>query len=83
MKKCHYCGSTTADLRPYGPGGADVCFKCAMATPERKAQAEAAFHTMMDASAAMGDVIVLGGSSGPNPATVDDIIRLATEEEGK
>jgi len=33
---CVYCGKY-AETRPYGPGGAEVCFDCAMnSTPEMK-----------------------------------------------
>ena len=39
--KCCVCGKTNkeragphGDLRPYGPGGAGICFVCAFSTPE-------------------------------------------------
>lgn len=35
-------------LRPYGPDGALVCFTCAFATPERRAQTEAQFKKALD-----------------------------------
>jgi hypothetical protein len=67
--KCHYCGSTEAELRPYGPGGAQVCFPCAMETPEREAQAKGAFGSLLDASDAISPVGVtlIGQASGPQP----------------
>lgn len=37
--KCEECG-TKAELRPYGKGGARICFNCAMSTPEKKAETE-------------------------------------------
>jgi len=38
-RRCTECGRAK-ELRPYGKNGAQVCFKCAMATPESKAEAE-------------------------------------------
>lgn len=32
-QQCDLCGKI-AELRPYGPNGACVCFECAMKTPE-------------------------------------------------
>lgn len=31
--KCEMCGKVD-ELRPYGPGGKNVCFDCAMLDPE-------------------------------------------------
>lgn len=58
-----------ADLRPYGPGGAMVCFPCAMATPEREADAKAAFGALLGASEAVSPVgsVIIGQPSGPQP----------------
>ncbi len=50
---CHYCGSTEADMRPYGPSGSLVCFPCATETPERKAICDA---NMEAAIAGMGQL---------------------------
>ena len=36
---CELCG-TIAECRPYGPNDEQICFDCAMATPESKAIAE-------------------------------------------
>ena len=41
---CDLCGKAD-ELRPYGPNGEDVCFKCAMKDEEA---AKAAFHALMD-----------------------------------
>lgn len=32
-KKCEFC-DTTAECRPYGPGGKQICHKCATVSPE-------------------------------------------------
>jgi hypothetical protein len=61
---CHYC-TKTGDLRPYGPRGSMVCFDCAMATPERKAETERNFGAQLDAC---GDVAVIDDTNvGPYP----------------
>ena len=41
-QKCSTCGEEK-ECRPYGVGGAQVCFGCAMATPESKLEAERQF----------------------------------------
>lgn len=59
---CHYCGNP-GDLRPYGPKSAMVCFRCAMETPERQAEAKRNFGQQLEAS---GPVAVLDGTeTGP------------------
>lgn len=63
--RCHYCQSVDADLRPYGPGGAFVCFDCAMSTPERKKQTEQAFEQQLEACG--NGPIVIGEVVGPYP----------------
>ena len=64
---CHYCGPTDRELRPYGPGGSDVCHPCATATPEREAAAQAAFGALLDATGAVSPVVAIGTESGPQP----------------
>lgn len=61
------------ELRPYGPGGADICFECATATPEREAQADAAFKALLTANEAVSPVGVamIGASDGPVPFDPD------------
>ena len=72
-RECHYCHGQDLDVRPYGPGGAWVCFPCAMATPEREAQIEAAFGALLDAAGAVSPLGVAvidacePSSSGPQP----------------
>ena len=82
MMKCYYCGDESRDLRPYGPRGAMVCFGCAMATPERKAETERNFGSQLDAC---GDVAVIDGSPvGPYPAEHSDLataLRRAADDE--
>lgn len=66
---CYYCGPTDRELRPYGPGGSDVCFPCATATPERDAAAKAAFGALLDGAEAISTtgVVAIGEQSGPRP----------------
>jgi len=73
MRKCYLCGTTEKELRPYGPGGQDVCFPCAMSTPERKAQTEQAFDSQLSAC---GETPVIGLDVGPVP------LRTANESQG-
>lgn len=54
-------GKFTVELRPYGPGGAPICFECAFATPEKKAQTEGAFGALLDAHDALPGVTTLSG----------------------
>lgn len=61
---CLYCSTTTRELRPYGPGGAWVCFECAFGTPERKSQTEQAYAAQLDAA---GPLAVIGEPTGPRP----------------
>jgi len=47
-KECTVCHKVD-ELRPYGFDGAEVCFDCAMATPESKAEAERRMSARIDA----------------------------------
>ena len=60
---CHYCGPTTKELRPYGPKGAWVCFRCAM-KPEHERETNSNFHAQLDAA---GPVAIIGEDTGPRP----------------
>lgn len=74
---CHYCGSTDEDLRPYGPGGSFVCYPCATATPEREAQAHAAFDALFGAVEVVSPVVAIGTKEGPvpfDPGALDGLI---------
>jgi hypothetical protein len=43
--KCEYCGKE-AELRPYGKGGAKICFECGM-KPEDKAETDRQFEGLL------------------------------------
>lgn len=75
MRTCHYCGSSEKELRPYGPGGNDVCFPCMKASPEREAQAKAAFGALLDASEQISPsgVVAIGEDIGPRPFNPDEV----------
>ena len=74
-KQCFYCG-TDKDLRPYGPKGSMVCFKCATATPERDAETQRNFAIQLDSS---GPIAIIDGTDvGPYPVKHS---RLAKELE--
>lgn len=64
------CGNGFApfNLRPYGKGGAAICFKCAFATPEAKAQTESAMNAKMDEIETSGFTVLLE-PTGPVPLT--------------
>lgn len=68
-RSCHYCGTTEKDLRPYGPGGSDVCYPCAMETPEREAAAQAAFGALLDGAGAVTPIVAIGTDAGPTSLT--------------
>lgn len=65
-RNCLHCPKTT-DLRPYGPGGALICFACAMQTPERESEARAQFATQTNAAALASDIVAIGDDAGPRP----------------
>ncbi|MCP4958276.1 MAG: hypothetical protein GY925_03295 [Actinomycetia bacterium] len=77
MSGCHYCGTTTGELRPYGPGGSSLCFDCLTSDPEIEAAAGRAMMSQIEASEAVSD---LGSSiltaDGPNPLTDADTEQL-------
>lgn len=62
---CCYCPQTK-DLRPYGPKGAWICFRCATATPEREAEAHRQLGALLDACERQGPIAVLT-ETGPRP----------------
>lgn len=70
VRACCHCGSEDAELRPYGPGGRDVCFDCAMGTPERKAQTERAYSRQLGMA---GPVALIDARDevGPVPFAID------------
>lgn len=67
---CMYCkqpnGGGPRELRPYGPGGADVCFECALASPEKRRETEREFAAKLNAAeVASGEGIALLPGDGP------------------
>jgi hypothetical protein len=68
MATCCDCGSTTAQLRPYGPNGAPICVSCAHATPARWAEAWRRMQEACNAALAQaeedGSEVVLSLESG-------------------
>jgi hypothetical protein len=66
---CHYCGATDRELRPYGPGGAKVCFECATSTPEREAEVAGRHGALLEASGAISPtgLVAIGEDGGPRP----------------
>ena len=60
-------GKFTVELRPYGPGGAPICFECATSTPEAEEQAKRAFHAILDGATAMGGGIATLTDHGVEP----------------
>lgn len=73
MSGCHYCG-TPDGLRPYGPGGAPICFGCMKADPEREAAAGRNFETQLDAASAMSPSggVIIDADGGMYPAPADN-----------
>lgn len=65
MRKCCYCGKTedVEELRPYGPNFSDICFTCAMESPEREQQTKAMFTQLLDSCSS--NKIVIGETTGP------------------
>ena len=45
-RKCSAC-RRERECRPYGKGGADVCFECAMATEESRSEADRQFRSQV------------------------------------
>ena len=68
-RNCETCGKVE-ELRPYGAGGAWVCFSCAMATPESKAEAERRFMAKFEQH---NGLVVLDGGP-PRGATYEEAV---------
>ncbi len=69
------------ELRPYGKGGSNICFDCAMATPEAKAEAERQVNRRFKSA---GRVAVIDGLGPPRAATPEEraIAALALTPKG-
>lgn len=52
------------ELRPYGPNGAWICWRCMKASPERELEAKRQFAAQLEAS---GDIALIGELIGPRP----------------
>ena len=66
MKACSICKSTDRELRPYGKGGAPICFPCMKADPAVEREAKRQFNAAMTRAAAESSTVVLT-SDGPKP----------------
>lgn len=76
-RKCGTCDTgenfpadPESELRPYGPGGALICYRCMIATPESEEQAKRAFMAQLEAAAAVspeGVAVIGDGHNGPTP----------------
>lgn len=71
---CGTCGKpedfpadSKSELRPYGPAGSFICFRCAFADEVSTERAKRAYMTLLDAAAAPTGVAVIGGNRGPDP----------------
>ncbi len=73
---CFYCGVTVEELsaegremRPYGPGGSNVCNPCVRSDPARMRAAQAVYGALLyaAASASPDDTAVVGTPEGPQP----------------
>jgi hypothetical protein len=66
-KTCCVCGRGArqgVELRPYGPQGAPICFRCARSTPELEAEAKAQLRKRLDGL----EGSVIATPAGPAPA---------------
>lgn len=72
---CHYCGPTSRETRPYGPGGAPICFPCMKASPERENAAHDALGALIGAAEAASPhgVAVIGTDDGPMPLHIPEV----------
>jgi hypothetical protein len=70
--ECYYChqpnGKGEAELRPYGPSGAYVCYGCVFHSgiPERVTEAQKQLNAALDAAHTKSNVVVFT-PDGPMP----------------
>lgn len=64
---CYLCLRPDVELRPYGPGGAWICFDCMISDPEREQAAKDQFLQQLDAAMDVSSVVILGEETGPRP----------------
>ncbi len=85
---CHHCGDAEnfprdpakgrqVELRPYGPGGAQVCFQCAM-EPKNKKQTERNYGVQLETNEVVGGGAALLTSDGPVPFSEEALNNEAT-----
>lgn len=68
---CYLClrpGDDDVELRPYGPGGAWICFDCMISDPEREQAAKNQFLQQLNAAMDVSAAVILGEETGPRPA---------------
>jgi hypothetical protein len=65
MTICAECG-VDDECRPYGKGGAMICFDCAM---KDEAETEKNFVAQLEAAGQHSDIVILGEETGPRPAS--------------
>jgi hypothetical protein len=65
MTICSDCKNDD-DCRPYGKGGAMVCFSCAM---KDEAETQRNFLAQLHAASMQSNVVILGEQTGPRPLT--------------
>jgi hypothetical protein len=84
MAVCCYCRASfdhPDDTRPYGIDGADACFWCSMATPERAAEADRRRRMAVNAAFAEGPFVHFGGGPPRGKAAPEDgVIVIAAIE---
>jgi hypothetical protein len=70
VHRCHYCrAEEPVELRPYGPGGAYVCYPCAT-SPEHEQATIRRYQVQLAAAAVIGGgIVTIGVPDGPQPGT--------------
>jgi hypothetical protein len=62
-RKCYYCGNINGtgshELRPYGPNGSYVCYKCITSCPEKEEAAKKEFGKQLDMADSVSGKAVL------------------------
>jgi hypothetical protein len=64
--RCCVCDCDDRELRPYGPGGASICYRCGT-SPERVEQTRAAFGAILDRHDRLGVDTQLQSGAAPMP----------------
>jgi hypothetical protein len=66
---CWFCDEIKPEMRPYGPGGHNLCFACLKATPEREAAARRAFGVQLEVAEVAGQGVSVLTERGAEPST--------------